>query len=39
MLVEARVVAVGDEMRNGIEGVTLRIETTTTQREEGERPQ
>ena len=33
MVVEARVVAVGDETRNGIEGVTLRIETTQRERE------
>ena len=32
MLMEARVVAVGEETRNGTEGVTLRIET---QREQG----
>ena len=28
LMVEARVVVLGDEVRNGIEGVTLRIATT-----------
>ena len=37
ILMEARVVVLGDEVRNGIEGVTLRI--ATTKGREGEEPQ